>query len=138
VFLAEDGVLYLAVTKKFYAIDRESGGMIQLNEKQVADLSSRRTEKVSYVPGRDKDFLARNVMTGEEIWRFKTDRSCSGAALMGGAALFTCYDGKLYAVDAQTGDFKWSLTTKAPQPTVITEDGVIYCTIGDGRLYAIK
>jgi outer membrane protein assembly factor BamB len=47
-------------------------------------------------------------------------------------------DGKLYAIDAKTGDKAWEFTTGGPiDSSPWPADGVIYVGSDDGHIYAL-
>ncbi len=57
-------------------------------------------------------FLALDAKTGKLKFNFDAKAYVfSSAALAGGSAYFGCHNGKLYAVDARTGDLQWEFQT---------------------------
>jgi outer membrane protein assembly factor BamB len=79
------------------------------------------------------------VPTPEVVWNYET-----GAAIWGTPTInddtvyFGSDDGKLYAVDAQTGSPRWEFPTQGfvrSQPAVMGE--MVYFTSDDGFLYAV-
>jgi outer membrane protein assembly factor BamB len=99
--------------------------------------------------------IALDVATGAEKWRYPTDASIqSSPALANGTVYISTRDGKLMAVDATTGQMRWSfdiyagtpptdiawyigrLTSLAPSsPTVA--NGVVYVGNNAGQVIAI-
>ena len=78
----------------------------------------------------------------ELVWTFKTDvRNVwfgSSPAIADGVVYVGREDGRLYALDARTGQEKWSFTTfhsVVSSPAVA--GGMIYIGSFDGRLYAL-
>ena len=47
------------------------------------------------------------------------------------------YDGKLYALDANTGTLKWSYAIGNNYSSPLVENGIVYASSGNGKLYAI-
>lgn len=75
-------------------------------------------------------------------WAFKTDGPVIGSpAVANGVVFFGSSDGKLYAVDEQSGRQKWLYRTLAGRPVTSSPavaDGVVYVSGFDGVLYAVS
>ena len=76
----------------------------------------------------------------ELVWKFKTDGMVkSSPAVADGVVYVGSGDGRLYALDARTGEEKWSFKTDggvASSPAVA--GGVVYFGSTDGYLYAVR
>ncbi|UCE75210.1 MAG: PQQ-binding-like beta-propeller repeat protein [Methanomassiliicoccales archaeon] len=74
------------------------------------------------------------------FWSFDTGAPIeSSPVVVGNWVYFGCENGKVYCVDAETGDEEWNFTTKNEvdsTPTVV--DGVVYVGSADTNLYAIE
>ena len=78
----------------------------------------------------------------ELVWKFKTDvRNVwfgSSPAIADGVVYIGSLDGRLYALDARTGEEKWSFKTDGrvySSPAIA--GSMVYFGSGDGRLYAL-
>jgi len=82
------------------------------------------------------------LQTGKVLWTFKTgkaNRSSPAIAAKSGFVYFGSRDGKLYALDAKTGDKAWEFATGGPvDSSPWPADGVIYVGSDDGHIYALK
>ena len=72
-------------------------------------------------------------------WRFPTDAPISSSpVLAGGILYFGANDGKVYAVDARTGEGRWSFQTGGEvRSSPVVADGAIYVGSRDGFIYAL-
>jgi eukaryotic-like serine/threonine-protein kinase len=72
-------------------------------------------------------------------WSFKTDGPVvSSPVISEGVVYFGSGDGKLYAVDQETGKEKWSFRTSLPIPsTPAVADGLVFFTSYEAALYAL-
>jgi outer membrane protein assembly factor BamB len=81
------------------------------------------------------------VKTGKVLWTFETreaNRSSPAIAAKSGLVYFGSRDGKLYALDAKTGDKAWEFATAGPvDSSPWPGDGTIYVGSDDGHLYAL-
>lgn len=81
--------------------------------------------------------------SGSLHWQFPVDQPlstliASSPAVVDGMLYFGALDGKLYALNADTGKQVWMFDTRSTigsSPTVV--DGVLYFGSGDGRVWAI-
>ena len=78
----------------------------------------------------------------ELVWKFKTDvRNVwfgSSPAIADGVVYVGSEDGRLYALDARTGQEKWSFQTfQSVVSSPAVAGGMIYIGSFDGRLYAL-
>jgi len=73
------------------------------------------------------------------VWKFKTDGEfVSSPAIVGGVVYVGSQDGRLYALDARTGQEKWTFKTDgAVYSSPASAGGLVYVGSGDGRLYAL-
>lgn len=89
--------------------------------------------------GREDSIVALDIETGDEKWRFKTNRPCRSPVIAGDTIYSSCLDRKIYALDVETGVEKWRYDNKkgtAPIPTFA--NGIMYALGTDGYLYAVK
>lgn len=72
-------------------------------------------------------------------WKFATgDRVVSSPVLAEGVIFFGSDDGKVYAVDAETGIQRWAFATRGPAPaSPAVSGGMVYFPSYDGRFYAV-
>ncbi|MFH1213656.1 MAG: FG-GAP-like repeat-containing protein [Candidatus Neomarinimicrobiota bacterium] len=84
------------------------------------------------------------IPTGQQpsiVWQVQTGSSITGSPVIdaNGTLYVGSTDSKLYAVDIQTGNVKWTFTTQAPiQSTpAISDAGIIYCANDDGEVFAL-
>ncbi len=83
----------------------------------------------------------------DPLWNFKTGgpvRSSASISSQDGIVYFSSYDGKLYALNAKTGEQQWDHTISSPTkvPSYINscpwvEDGSVYIGTIDGEIVAI-
>ncbi len=78
-----------------------------------------------------------NVAGLEEAWQYTTDGPLhSSPAVANGMVYFYADPGKLYALDAATGTFRWSYATGGGQSSPVVANGIVYVASG-GKLYAL-
>jgi outer membrane protein assembly factor BamB len=90
--------------------------------------------------------IAVNALTGQEVWRFKTDGQTekgenlvSSPAVAGGVVYVGGIDGVLYALDAANGRVKWSYRTGGRiETSPVIVDRVLYFGSTDGYVYALR
>src|SRR5260370_22305777 len=74
-------------------------------------------------------------------WAFKTDGPVIGSpAVANGVVFFGSSDGKIYAVDEESGRQKWQYRTLAARPVTSSPtvaNGLVYVGGFDGVLYAV-
>ena len=73
-------------------------------------------------------------------WTFATGGSIhSSAAVANGKIYFGSRDGKLYALDAATGNKAWEFQTDSwVESSPVISDGIVYFGSNDGKLYALN
>ena len=79
----------------------------------------------------------------ESVWTFKTDVGnvgfVSSLAIADGVVYVGSGDGRLYALDAETGQEKWRFKTDgAIVSSPAVAGGVVYFASTDGYLYAVR
>ena len=79
-----------------------------------------------------------NTANGVKVWS-KAYFTASTPAVSGGLVYFGSFDGRMYALDAFTGAFKWSFTTtkNAFWGAPLIFNGLLYAGGTDGNLYAM-
>jgi len=148
-----DGTVY-AGGDQVYALDASDGSVQWSVETGESVFSSPAvTDDTVYVGSHDDTVYALDRSTGEERWSFQTrgDVISSPAAVGvtsvtggpvgsegGGTVYVGSSDGHLYALDASTGEERWSFETDGEvisSPAVV--DGTVYVGSNDGHLYAL-
>jgi eukaryotic-like serine/threonine-protein kinase len=96
-------------------------------------------DDVVYVGGRDGALYALHGRTGEELWRFVTNRPVhSSPTVVNGVVYVGSLDGFLYAVNAETGEQRWRFQTNdSIRSSPAAVNGVIYVGSEDGTIYAV-
>jgi outer membrane protein assembly factor BamB len=100
------------------------------------------TGETIYFTGWDTGSLfAVDAATREIKWKFSlpADVRCAAPMTAAGRVYFTCSDGRLYAVDANTGKKLWTTGPKrSPLSAPVIADGLIYFINDDGKVYGVK
>ena len=151
--VGEDLVFVGSRDAHLYAVDRKTGEKRWRFGHKIDDMEGK--PEVSWVLGSPalndgpglvlvgssdgRFFDAVREGTGEEIWRFRTPGNVlSSGTIAGGAVLFGCEDGHLFALDAATGRELWRFRTGgAVISTPAVAGGVVYFGSDDGALYAL-
>lgn len=104
------------------------------------------SEKRIYLPGGNGVLEALDPATGESLWTYDTGESLASVPVEAdGVVLVASQSNSLFAVDAETGAWKWQYRREIPAgftihgvstPTV--RDGVIYVGFSDGTLSALR
>ena len=72
-------------------------------------------------------------------WAFETgDRVLSSPVVSGGTVYVGSADGRLYAIDAETGQEQWAFETDGPVGSPAVSGGTVYVGSNDGSLYAVE
>lgn len=98
--------------------------------------------KTIYFAGGNRMYAV-DADTGAQKWQYPQDAPlstfvASSPAIVDGILYFTALDGKLYALNAETGKSAWTFDTRSSigaSPTVV--DNTVYFGSGDGRIWAI-
>src|SRR6266478_5293845 len=70
-------------------------------------------------------------------WVFHTNSPMFSPAVANGLVYAASMDGKLHAVDAQSGQEKWSFSTGSPNYVAMTvAHGIVYANTTEGKVYA--
>jgi outer membrane protein assembly factor BamB len=97
-------------------------------------------DRVAGAPKGGYAIRALRARDGVELWRFATPRYVSAlAAVDGTLALCPCEDNQLYALDADDGAVRWTLTL-AEDPTTmpVVHDDIAYVADHAGGVYAVR
>src|SRR5690606_36737568 len=99
-----------------------------------------------YLPGGNGVLEALDPTTGESLWTYDTGEELGTMPVeVDGVVLVASHSNSLFAVDAETGAWKWQYRRELPSgftirgvstPTV--RDGVIYVGFADGALSALR
>ncbi len=115
----------------------------QIDDNELIEQSAATPWKDRVFGGRaDGKFVALSKKDGKVIWKKKFTveiLSDPSVAAKSGLVIFGCYDYNVYALDTQTGETRWSFKTGGKifsSPWI--EDGVVYISSQDGKVYAIK
>jgi outer membrane protein assembly factor BamB len=94
---------------------------------------------IIYASSYDKTLYAIDALSGEEKWKFSTEKGfVSSPSVSGGVLYVGNNDNRLYAIDAATGQKRWEFTTGddiRSSPAVVND--VVYVGSYDNNLYAI-
>lgn len=101
----------------------------------LLDLNSR----VRLAAGVTNDQPVATTSEVRELWSFECEDEVRGTPLVARGSLFVgCYDNNLYALDAETGEFRWKYATEGGIPTrPAYKDNVVFVASEDHRLYAL-
>ncbi len=147
------GVVYVGATDhNVYAIDAGSGEK-KWTFQTGSSVNSSATviDGVVYVSSQDGNVYAIDAQSGEKKWAFQAGNSASSSpggpppppvssspTVVGGVVYVGSLDTNVYAIDAQSGQKKWSFQTGffvVSSPAVA--DGVVYVGSFDHNVYAI-
>ena len=80
------------------------------------------------------------VQYGGVQWRFRASGSIHGSPVIAGGVVYVgSSDGKLYALDARTGDVRWARALGAPvDSTPAVANGVVFAQSHAGRVVALR
>ena len=98
------------------------------------------TPEAFYVGDTNGYLYARDALTGEELWQFKSGGAIMASpAIVGPRVYFGAIDGFLYALDRAHGALVWKLDCGGPihAPPVFAA-GRLYVRTSSGRLHAIE
>jgi len=102
-------------------------------------------EGVVYVPGGDSVLYALRARTGEELWQYGAGEELVTAPLVAGDILLVASQSEtLFAVDRQTGKWKWQYRRDAPPgftvrgtSNPVVNGDVVYMGFADGFVVAL-
>lgn len=139
--VTEDVVYVGSYNNKVYALDRDNGTPIWVNE----DAQDRIIGGVAVAQGRvvvglgDHGVMALNQRTGEQEWYFDTGHGVwSTPLIVGDTVIATSLDHYVYTIDIQTGEQIWRQDLEgavAGSPTY--RDGVLYVGSFAHKLFAL-
>jgi outer membrane protein assembly factor BamB len=99
-------------------------------------------EHLADLPTRDRSLLAWEATTGEEVWTWPTTGdSLSIPVVHQDVAYFASSEPKLYALDLNTRQLKWAVTslTWSPEPPAVCGDAIVVPSRGPTvAAYALK
>ncbi len=103
-------------------------------------------EGVAYVPGGDSVLYALRSRTGEELWQYAAGEELVTAPLVSGDVLLVASQSEtLFAVDRQTGKWKWQYRRDAPSgfsvrgtSNPVVNGDVVYMGFADGAVVALN
>jgi outer membrane protein assembly factor BamB len=80
-----------------------------------------------------------DAITGTEIWYFLTGAAVeSSPAVADGKVYVGSNDGRVYCLNAQTGDFIWNEIANAGYSSPAVVDGIIYIGGSDGKVHCLN
>ena len=144
--------LFVSTIKgRFLAINRKTGRIVWVKQlDRCVAASPAVADGVVYQPVMDPwpcdkhekneaGFLvAMYAETGEELWRFRTGVTESPPLIIDGTIYFGSWDGKMYALDAETHQVKWTFQTgDQVKDAAAYWKGAIYFGSYDGKVYAL-
>gem|GEM_PF-1175545 len=127
-----------------YALDEDSGSFLwrfEVSDGKYYVLSSPVVDdnKVFIGSAAYKKIYALAQSTGALIWEFTVDDYVwSSPTVADGVVYATSHDGKIYALDEDTGEQLWVSEVEGTPPSVISAGGVILAVTNEGRLYALN
>jgi outer membrane protein assembly factor BamB len=144
------GRAYVAnIRGRFRALDVETGRIVwQRRLDFITAASPAVGDGVVYQPlmnrrGTDREtapgfMLAMDADTGEELWRFRARAVESSPLLHQGTLYFGTFDRRLYALDARTGEVRWSFETDdRVKGAPAFWRGLVFTGSYDGKVYAL-
>ncbi len=85
------------------------------------------------------ELIAFDAETGEVIWNLSLTTITSSPAVDNGTLFVAATDSKLYAIDEDTGNIKWTFNYSSPVYSSLTiYDGIIYTAENNYKVYAIN
>lgn len=142
---AADGAVYVPTRAGLIALEADSGSRRWAVEGPLGRTSPAVADGTLFVGGhREVDgervpaVSALDAATGEEGWRFEPPRSVPTHPVVAGDVVYVGSRGtRLYALDAGTGDVRWTLEFEWPVGTPAPYEDGLLANVG-GRLYAIE
>jgi eukaryotic-like serine/threonine-protein kinase len=140
----EKGAVYTTGGNRLLALDADTGEELWRVEHDSTYTAPAVANGFVYVGNFDHFLRAYEQNTGEERWEFEGGLFWSGPAIAGDM-VYAGNDDQVYALDAQTGELRWSYKTagKSVSEPVIVED-VVYVSdsshefpLGPRHLYAL-
>lgn len=141
----KDGVAYFgSLDHKLYALEVDTGKLVWGEPFETGGgvvVSPALHEGKVFFGSFDGVFYAVDAFTGQELWRFSGANNWYwGAPLVAGQMILApSLDGKLYALDLNTGSLKWVVKTEKPvvsSPSIISDFAVF--ASDDGRLRVVS
>jgi len=140
--LTEDVVYVGGFDRKVYALDRDNGAQLWVNE----DAADRIIGGLAVAQGKvfagegTGGLLALNQRTGEREWFFPTDRGIWATPLILEDTVYvTSLDHNIYALDIDTGEVLWQQDLEgAIAGTPAYADGVLYVGSFAHKLFAVS
>ena len=138
--LADDVLLMISDSRELHALDAQTG---ELNWSFRGDVGTDTPPvvigDVVYVTAVNIAY-ALNVQTGEEIWKYGTDRfpARGFAPVIDNGAYFFAPDDHTYALDTTTGVPIWTYQLDSMASTApVVMDGLVYVASENGGFYAL-
>jgi outer membrane protein assembly factor BamB len=161
-----NNILYFGGGRNFKALDATNGKYMWSFDTDVAVKSSPTVDNgIVYFGSDNGKFYALHAASGQQMWSFQTGEQSpakkrssdrygayssrqdnttlnrqilSSPAVVNGTVYFGSNDGNLYALDASSGQKKWSFQTgDMVQSSPAVDDGIVYFGSYDHNLYAI-
>lgn len=138
-------VLYVtSLDGRLYALDAESGSELWSFQTDAGVASPPLVDEEAglvYVGGFDSQLRAIDLETHEEMWSLTADNWFWMRALLADGALYAAsLDGRVFAVDARSGDLLWAqpFSVEAPvRAAPLLVAGVLVIIDRDGNVYAL-
>jgi eukaryotic-like serine/threonine-protein kinase len=138
--IANETVYILGADRILYGLDANTGSQsLKIKLPHGMGTAFSIEENVIYYGGEGGNLYAVDVSKGRDKWIFKTGKPCGNPVLADGTVYSSCFDSKLYAINAQTGHEEWKLDAKQYQTfTPALADGAMFFARSDGILFAIR
>lgn len=127
---------------QFEAICKNGSSLLLTFEQVIGGSNCEASPKIVYLGSTDGNLYAINTSSGEQVWKYQTDRVAYGVTsvplVSNGVVYFGSDDGYLRAVNATSGELIWRYKARSwirSEPVI--HNGLIYISSLDFSLYAI-
>ena len=133
-----DGVVYIQSYERAHAVDESTGTLLWESEEEYSNA----WENPPYIVegiwplASDGRLRALDAATGMLLWSFEEDHVNWISGVADGMVLFQGRE-SFYALDATTGQERWSRDSSWRLPQVTVADGVIYANVVTGDLHTL-
>ncbi len=94
---------------------------------------------ILYFGAFDECVHAVDVMTGRNIWKYKTGDMIFSAAKIAGNGLYICStDNHIYSLDKRTGKLIWKYQASGPLLVTELSENKVFASCWDGNLYCLS
>ena len=138
--IALDGVVYLTVANRAYALNEVTGELIwEVNTEEfpARDFPALIVDGVYYLTP-SSQMYALDLATGEEIWSYESGMLSTAPIIVDGVLYGASGEGgTIFALDSKTGEPLWTEATGDNTINALTAvDGILYGELSNGQLIA--